>query len=420
MFLIYYLLNFQILYKGLYIIIILLCLLITTKQIIPQTDEVESKEVEKKSQEESQKEEVNNHEIQTKQTTLSSISKINIKSGLKAGEIIISWEVKPNNSSSLIVKRYLRPLSTPRLIQLGETINPKPLEPQVNSFTEMNTPTGVHYYAVVTSEQLKNAKDLRLVAGQNYTAIPFLVEKGKLLGSGKVSTPSVPAPEIEAIKEPISELVAINTRKSVFLSWAPALPKKGLQYKIYRSENILDTKQAVLKAKHIATVNQVTHYEDKYPLAGKYVYYGVVSTRDFNDKKFKGLKRDKSYIKHRYEKIKEKVKIVHKAIKPRPKQEFPHPTIGYDSSNLAILDLILANTYLKGYYGQCISQVSKYLHSASFEDKVQAKANFFLGLCYYKRQTYDEAMKYFSDSLVKLRYPRRARFWFQRAIEKRN
>ena len=434
------------------------------------------------------------------------IYQIQVASADQAATVQISWKIQTANSSPLIVKRSLRPMSTPRLIQLGKQINSEPLSPQSTTFTEKNTPIGVHYYAVLTSEQLQNIAALSLVAGENYTSAPFILTKGGLLGIGD-SKPLAPVSELVAINtknsvflswapalpfnkgmsyniyrslqrlstkqavnaatqigtgrqvnyfedsEPLnnkqvyygvvavrdlnaanfsglrekesfiahiykkekshastSELVAINTKNSVFLSWAPALPfNKGMSYNIYRSLQRLSTKQAVNAATQIGTGRQVNYFEDREPLNNKQVYYGVVAVRDLNAANFSGLREKESFIAHIYKKEKS-----HASTGAMPH----HPTIGYHTSSLAVLDLILANTYLKGYYGQCISQVSKYLHSATFNDSIQAKANFFLGVCYYRRRIYSQAALHFSDPLVKLLYPRRSRFWFERAVSK--
>ncbi len=108
-------------------------------------------------------------------------------------------------------------------------------------------------------------------------------------------------------------------------------------------------------------------------------------------------------------------------IKPKvdanPFASLPHPTWDFVTSPVATLDLILANTYLKRHYGQCVAHINHFLNRAAFRDPiVKAKALFFLGLCNYKLGKYHAAMSLFSDHNVQDIYPQRSYFWFQRSV----
>ena len=434
----------------------------------------------------------------------SEIFGLTVKSGKLPGYVSLHWQVRAENSSPIIVKRYSRPMSTLRLLLKGKQINLKTLEAQTKSYTDKLLAPGVYYYAVITEEELRTSARLALVEGGNYTHRAFIISE--LLKPADIGA-------LTREKEHPQELIAVNTKKSVLLTWAPTnLLVKDLRYEIYRGLQPLDTKEALKKAKLLGkTKGSRPQFEDFAPLANRDVYYGVILSGALEWSDFKILELGKSYIQHRYieelaeideifalnikgavlltwtpksasrkiryqiyrslvpldstealkaakligttkshrsrfkdqkplvdkdvyygillfEKEKEpelKGLILNKSyIKHRFIAEILTALLGKAKDSKtgirgeSLLDLILANSYLKGRYKQCIRQVSVFLNHVEIDEDTEAKGSFFLGLCHYKAKSYREAMEFFSIPLVKKKYPMRTRLWFERSVRR--
>ena len=432
------------------------------------------------------------------------IFNLTIESGDLPGYVSLRWQVRTENTSPIIIKRYSRPMSTMRLLQKGERVNPQALAPQAASYTDRLVSPGVYYYAVVTEAELRTPERLALVERGNYTHKAFIIST-----SLKPADVSSPAKE----KEHPKELIAVNTKKSVLLSWAPTdLEIKDLSYEVYRASQPLDTKEALKKAKLLGkTKGSRPQFEDSAPLSNQDVYYGVIISGALEWSDFKPLELGKSYIKHRYieelpeidellaintqgsvlltwtprsssrktryriyrspasldsKKALEAAQLLGTTKSHRPQYRDRKPLVNKDVyygllvieegkvpelkglvlnksyikhryvpevlmtmfgqdgrakkglKAKSLLDLILAHSYFKGQYRRCIRQVNVFLEHADLDEDVEAKGNFFLGLCHYKAKSYRDAMEFFSVPLVKKKYPVRARFWFERSIRR--
>ena len=63
-----------------------------------------------------------------------------------------------------------------------------------------------------------------------------------------------------------------------------------------------------------------------------------------------------------------------------------------------------------------IASITPYRNNS--DKKVRAKALFYLALSHYKLKKYDRALDYLVNPLVVQAYGKRARFWYQRTLEK--
>ncbi len=348
-------------------------------------------------------------------TSTEIISHLRVQEQKKTGHVLLQWATHPNNTSTLIVKRHFRPMSSLRIFNQGKTI--ATLRARHQNFIEKDAPEGVHYYAVITKSQLNATSNLIFQAQENYTDKPYVVYR-----------PQISSPKIVKEKLPenleVDELTAINAKESVILIWAPAISQKKIVYKIYRSDKPLDTKEAIANSTQIGTTSKKRpQFEDKFPLENQDIYYGVVVKRHQKSKEFKGLELNKSYIKHRYiiykeGELEEKPKEEEEELEEELKKDEPVNIPVYPNNSIDKLDHILANTYLKNNYKLCDQKLSHFIYQITANDEAQAKARFFLGLCNYKAKSYYRALRFFSDKQVKGIYPKRSRFWFEKSIRK--
>ena len=227
----------------------------------------------------------------------SNIFGLKVKSGEAPGDVSLNWNVREDNNSPIIVKRYSRPMSTIRLLRKGEQVNAEALDPQAKNYTDKLGSPGVYYYAVVTEEELDTPERLALVKRGNYSNKPFI-----LTHAPKPADTASLAPRDKEDQGHPQELIAVNAKKSVVLSWAPASVKsEGLRYEIYRSSAPLNTKEALGEEKLIGkTQSHRPQFEDKAPVVNEDVYYAVIVSGALQQDDFKALELGKSYIKHRY------------------------------------------------------------------------------------------------------------------------
>ena len=168
----------------------------------------------------------------------------------------------------------------------------------------------------------------------------------------------------------------------------------------------MNSKEALERASLLGkTKNHRPQFRDEKPLPDRDLYYGALVIEKGKEPKLAALVFNKSYLKHRFIPEKKAQKTI-----------FALSKKGIRGGRL--LDLILAQSYLKGRYKQCIRQVDAFLEHTNIGEDTEAKGNFFLGLCHYKAKSYSLAMEFFSVPLVKKKYPVRSRFWFERSVRR--
>ena len=439
--------------------------------------------------------------------TKSPIYGLVVTSGEKTGEVNLKWEI--NNSQNIdriIIKRSSREISTYRLLQLAKTVNPKPLEANIYSYTDKNVPEGLHYYAVFSLKQIYFPEKAYFYPNENYIQTPILVYKDM----SKKDKPKITANDIneEILKQFEPKLLtAINTENSVILSWVPpVLPQQQVSYEIYRSQRPLASKEAFLEARVLGeTKSRLPLFEDKNPIYNEYVYYGVIVKEVSKKDYFAGLVKNSSYIRHKFKgtdlkeivatRLKNSVIInwtptnfsskdtrikyrVYRSLKKLdsaqnirrarllgttpldvfqfedrkplknqkvfygvvrlgsllnhdfagleygksyiPFQFIQHPQNKKAKNYMSKLNYLLSKSYLKKNYQKCKFLLRKFLQIKDLSKKVKGKANLYLGLCHYRKKSYGQALKFFSNPYASKYYSKRAKFWFLQTVGKLN
>ncbi len=238
------------------------------------------------------------------------ISDLSIQSGDRPGQVLLNWKVKSFNKSPIVIKRFSRPMSTIRIFNKGTIITKRALRGSTSYYIDKNVPEGVHYYAVVTEEELNAPEILNLTNGNNYTQNPFIVTRQRDPVLNVSQAPRIPETE-EIIKKPPTNLNAINTSSAVILSWAPGqVGELEIKYLIYRSSEALNTKDAYKNAKLLgSSIGGRAQFIDKAPLINKTVYYGVVIEGEMEKPDFTDATVARSFIEHRFSKSLEIVEL---------------------------------------------------------------------------------------------------------------
>ncbi|MEQ8353208.1 MAG: tetratricopeptide repeat protein [Leptospiraceae bacterium] len=219
----------------------------------------------------------------------------------------ISWEVHPDLSTRLYIVRYSRPISTRELLLDSYNLTPKQLEPEQTTFIDKDIPQGTYYYAIVASHELSKDGRLKLIAGQNYTAVPFIVGR-----PGPTDSESCTADRDRDYRPEefqVLDIVAINTEKGVVLNWKKP-PVPGVRFHVYRGPDPLDSAERLAKATRLGDAREESpFFEDTSPEDGNQVYYGVSVFDCVNNKEYPLLTLNESYISHTYVRPERKVQF---------------------------------------------------------------------------------------------------------------
>jgi hypothetical protein len=219
----------------------------------------------------------------------------------------ITWDLHPQVSTPIYVVRYTRPISTKDILLNSYNLTSPPLSPNTTTFIDIDIPEGVYYYAAVTSFELSREGILVLKPGVNYTVTPFIVYRNSNIQSTnlipeKLDLDSKDRTKLTPQDFEISELMALNTEKGVVLNWKP-VNISDIKYKIYRSNEPLDSLERIQKAKLLGESIK-PYYLDTEPIYEEAVYYGVSVFDIQSNKEYADLKFRKSYITHTFKKPK--------------------------------------------------------------------------------------------------------------------
>lgn len=212
----------------------------------------------------------------------------------------ISWEVHPDLATPVYIVRYSRPISTRELLLESYNLTPEPIGPEQTTFIDKAIPRGTYYYALVSTHELSPDGELKLIAGQNYTGVPFIVGSADS-GSGESCNADVDREKAFSAGEfQVRDLSAINTENGVVLNWKRS-PVPGIRYHIYRGPDPLDSPERLAKANRLGEVREESpFFEDTAPQEGNQLYYGVSVYDCVNQKEYPLLTLNESYISHAY------------------------------------------------------------------------------------------------------------------------
>ena len=222
----------------------------------------------------------------------------------------LRWDVDAKNDTAIYVGRYIRPLSTRELILEAENLTSPPLGPQSKEYLDRDIPDGAYYYVVVTTYEMSKRSAVVLQPNVNNTTNASVVyrEPGEANANkqpGGTENGESAKPATEQPVE-ISNLYAVNSGDSVKLSWRPPGGTRPVRYNIYRSERSLDGPDALRSATRLAVVaGREYTYEDRSPVDGRRVYYGVSVTDEQTGKENERLYFQKSFVEHTFEKPRE-------------------------------------------------------------------------------------------------------------------
>jgi hypothetical protein len=227
----------------------------------------------------------------------------------------IQWAFLNPPKSGIFIGRSNVPLINEETLQKAVNITGDGLSANALTFLDKNLPNGVYYYIVLTGEDLENKIGLPFTPNENFSTIPFIVDR-----TIKKETPppvkeekpaeqkeNPPEKKEEPVKKPelpdptiymVRNLSAVSTENSVKLNWQPA-PSIGIRYNIYRSTVPLNQPAALRRAKVIGTASENTlYFEDPKPPENQDVFYAVtVTPLETGEEKVK-LQYGQSYISY--------------------------------------------------------------------------------------------------------------------------
>jgi len=189
----------------------------------------------------------------------------------------LKWEVNERNESEIYVARLDEAILTHDKLLDAYNLTTPPLKSDETSFLDRGVPDGNYYYAVVTRDEVKRRGSITLIPGVNVTAQPVVI---------KTETPEVPVSGPAKEAEPkfqeyrVKNLTAENRPESVMLRWDEPLKTNGdLVYSVYRGTHPMDSAENLKKATKLGEFPAGTvTYEDREPLPGKELFYGVTVT----------------------------------------------------------------------------------------------------------------------------------------------
>ena len=210
----------------------------------------------------------------------------------------IRWDVDPANDTAIYVGRYIRPLATRQLILEAENLTSPPLGPRETSYVDRNIPDGTYYYVVVTTFEMSKRDTVVLQPNVNYTTTPTVIYRG-----ANPNTNTDPN-QTDAGKNvlSVSNLFAVNSDTTVKLSWRPPAGR-DVSFNVYRSDRALDSPEALRTATRLGVVSDQQYiYEDRDPLVGRQVYYGVSVTDNATQREEQKRYAGVSFVPHTYRK----------------------------------------------------------------------------------------------------------------------
>ena len=168
----------------------------------------------------------------------------------------------------------------------------------IRRFVDSNPVPNRHvYYGVVVEEQNHDKDFAGLIRGQSYSRHKY-VRKKKKKKPAFIFTDNNTLYKVKGIR-------AFDRGKTVAILWSwKQSYSKGLQFKIYRSKQPLDSKEAIEEATLIGRRTQgnssLAQFIDTKPLPNQNVYYGIVVGNQNYQKNFTGLRNSYSYIRHKH------------------------------------------------------------------------------------------------------------------------
>lgn len=222
----------------------------------------------------------------------------------------LRWDVDAKNDTAIYVGRYIRPLSTRELILEAENLTSPPLGPQSKEYLDRDIPDGAYYYVVVTTYEMSKRNAVVLQANVNYTTEASVVYRKPDEANVNNQPPGGEGKgdSNQAVEQTVGirNLYAVNSGDSVKLSWRPPGGTRPVRYNIYRGERSLDSPDALRSATRLAVVAGRDYtYEDRSPVDGRRVYYGVSVTDEQTGKENERLYFQKSFVEHTFEKPRE-------------------------------------------------------------------------------------------------------------------
>lgn len=217
----------------------------------------------------------------------------------RADSAKITWEYSGQNDSPVFVGRYEKPTVSYTEFLDTDNLTSPPLGPKETSFIDRKIADGKYFYVVVTKKEIDMGEKIPLVAAANYSVQPIEIALPK--SDRDKQDPNKDQPKVNEDDFKVFNLLAVNSDKSVKLNWSPARARNVL-YMVYRSPTPLASNPlAVARSPRLATVEQDTlYFEDKTPIDGKEVYYGIAVVDLATGTEFRKLAENVSTIRHKF------------------------------------------------------------------------------------------------------------------------
>ncbi|MBX7057298.1 MAG: hypothetical protein K1X75_04485 [Leptospirales bacterium] len=331
------------------------------------------------------------------------------------------WADPDGPVSSLRIYRSTRPISNAqelaRATALGEVGR------GVNSYRDRSLAPGVYYYALVPRDS--SAQDVQaFVEGRTFTGFGSRILGGQSPGTvvenqqkpqqNDVRPDSQhPDPATQNTTRPyLSELRARVDGDSVQLSWRVVGRERARNVRLllYRSDRSLRSWGDVRShGDLLAELEADTQsYTDAGLPHGRYFY--VLS-----------LEADG----HAEDRLLAGRNFVGSALAVgggRPESDQQETASDLEEGSLAPgmvgLSRILQETYYRRSYGEAVRRIAPYVLGRGVDDSVKARAMLFTGMSYFHMGQFRSAMEFFLHERVRRQYPERARFWYNRSLER--
>lgn len=322
------------------------------------------------------------------------------------------WVDPSSPVSSLRVYRSNRPITSAaeleRATPLGEVAR------GVSNFRDINLSPGVYYYALVPRNELQ--QDVAaFVEGRTFTGFGARIQAGQsqVVDQQKPGETTQPGGVNPDESRPyLSDLRIRGEEDAARISWRIVGRERAqrLRLLLYRSTRPLRSWGDVRNhGDLLAEVDDgVSSYTDGGLPRGRY-YYALSLEAD-------GRGEDRLLAGRNF--VADAVVIgdrgaeetISESEAGRLDTELPAGMVG--------LNRILKETYFRRDYGEAVRRIAPYVVGRGVNDAVRARAMLYTGMSYYHMGQYRSAMEFFLHERVRRSYPERARFWYNRSLER--
>lgn len=329
--------------------------------------------------------------------------------------------------SGLRVYRSPRPIANAQSLERAELLGE--VRKGVNEYRDANLAAGVYYYALIPRDP--SLAEVRTFAeGRTFTGIAMRIN----VPAGEEKKPEEKKPEEKPAQENADERARTRLNN---LRQTPGADFVQLEWDVLRAELSRDYRVAVYRAatplrnfedlrargELLTELPRGVHtYVDGGLRPGRY-YYALALTAD--GRSDPNMSVGRNFLADPAVVTGPQKPAVDNGERPGPGEDRVRPDASEGAldeipggPSMVALNRILAATYFRSDYGEAVRRLAPYVMSQRVPAQVRAKAMLYTGMAYYQMRQYRRAMEFFLHETVRREYPERARFWYNRSLER--